>query len=131
MIKNKYESLEKKINLKFKNKELLTQALTHKSFNTNENNENTFNILPVINLIVTLIILIKPEKTYFFKKSKIVETTKSINDNNVSNISSIKSNKNVIPVTIDLHKSNFSLTTGIVKGHEKLLSAFLTLPKPE
>ena len=39
MNKNKYESLEKKINLKFKNKELLTQSLTHKSFNPKENNE--------------------------------------------------------------------------------------------
>ena len=38
-MKNNYQSLEKKINFKFKNKELLTQALTHKSFNPNENNE--------------------------------------------------------------------------------------------
>tara|TARA_B100000902_G_scaffold88451_1_gene92390 strand:- start:668 stop:1330 length:663 start_codon:yes stop_codon:yes gene_type:complete len=34
-----YNSLEKKIDLKFKNKDLLIQALTHKSFNPNENNE--------------------------------------------------------------------------------------------
>ena len=34
-----YQSLEKKIDLKFKNKDLLIQALTHKSFNPNENNE--------------------------------------------------------------------------------------------
>ena len=34
-----YQSLEKKIDLKFKNKDLLLQALTHKSFNPNENNE--------------------------------------------------------------------------------------------
>ena len=33
------ELLEKKIDLKFKNKDLLVQALTHKSFNPNENNE--------------------------------------------------------------------------------------------
>ena len=32
-------SLEKKINVKFKNKDLLIQALTHKSFNRYENNE--------------------------------------------------------------------------------------------
>ena len=38
-MKINYQSLEKKINLKFKNKDLLTQALTHKSFNPNENNE--------------------------------------------------------------------------------------------
>ena len=38
-MKINYQSLEKKIDLKFKNKELLAQALTHKSFNANENNE--------------------------------------------------------------------------------------------
>ena len=34
-----YQSLEKKIDVKFKNKDLIIQALTHKSFNPNENNE--------------------------------------------------------------------------------------------
>ena len=34
-----YQSLEKKIDLKFKNKDLLIEALTHKSFNPNKNNE--------------------------------------------------------------------------------------------
>ena len=38
-MKINYQSLEKKIDLKFKNKVLLIQALTHKSFNPNENNE--------------------------------------------------------------------------------------------
>ena len=38
-MKINYHNLEKKINLKFKNKDLLIQALTHKSFNSNENNE--------------------------------------------------------------------------------------------
>ena len=38
-MKINYQSLEKKINVKFKNKDLLIQALTHKSFNPNENNE--------------------------------------------------------------------------------------------
>ena len=38
-MKINYQSLEKKINLKFKNKYLLIQALTHKSFNPKENNE--------------------------------------------------------------------------------------------
>ena len=38
-MKINYQSLEKKIDLKFKNKDLLIQALTHKSFNANENNE--------------------------------------------------------------------------------------------
>jgi len=35
----KYQLLEKKINIKFKNTDLLIQSLTHKSFNTNVNNE--------------------------------------------------------------------------------------------
>jgi ribonuclease III len=34
-----YQNLEKKINIKFKNIELLIQSLTHKSFDTNKNNE--------------------------------------------------------------------------------------------
>ena len=38
-MKINYQSLEKKIDSKFKNKNLLIQALTHKSFNPNENNE--------------------------------------------------------------------------------------------
>ena len=37
-MKINYQSLEKKINFKFKNKNLLMQALTHKSFNPKENN---------------------------------------------------------------------------------------------
>ena len=38
-MKINYQVLEKKIDLKFKNKDLLIRALTHKSFNPNENNE--------------------------------------------------------------------------------------------
>jgi len=38
-MKINYQSLEKKIDLRFKNKDLLIQALTHKSFNPKENNE--------------------------------------------------------------------------------------------
>ena len=38
-MKINYHSLERKIDIKFKNKDLLILALTHKSFNPNENNE--------------------------------------------------------------------------------------------
>ena len=38
-MKINYQKLEKKLNIKFKNNNLLIQSLTHKSFNTNENNE--------------------------------------------------------------------------------------------
>ena len=38
-MKINYQSLERKIDIKFKNKDLLIQSLTHKSFNPNENNE--------------------------------------------------------------------------------------------
>ncbi|MDC3042437.1 ribonuclease III [Candidatus Pelagibacter sp.] len=38
-MKVNYQNLEKKINVKFKNKDLLIRALTHKSFNPNDNNE--------------------------------------------------------------------------------------------
>ena len=34
-----YATLEKKINIKFRNKKLLIKSLTHKSFNKNDNNE--------------------------------------------------------------------------------------------
>ena len=39
-----YQSLEKKIKINFKNKELLIRSLTHKSFNKENNNEK---ILPI------------------------------------------------------------------------------------
>ena len=38
-MKIKYQILEKRINTKFKNNDLLIQSLTHKSFNSNKNNE--------------------------------------------------------------------------------------------
>ena len=38
-MKINYNILEKKINIKFKNKDLLAQSLTHKSFDTKKNNE--------------------------------------------------------------------------------------------
>jgi len=38
-MKISYHNLEKKIDVKFKNKNLLIQSLTHKSFDTNKNNE--------------------------------------------------------------------------------------------
>ncbi|MDA9631547.1 ribonuclease III [Candidatus Pelagibacter sp.] len=38
-MKINYQLLEKKLNIKFKNTQLLAQSLTHKSYDTNENNE--------------------------------------------------------------------------------------------
>ena len=38
-MKINYQILEKKLNIKFKNKDLLIQCLTHKSFNSTKNNE--------------------------------------------------------------------------------------------
>jgi ribonuclease III len=38
-MKTDYQILEKKIDVKFKNKDLLINSLTHKSFDTNKNNE--------------------------------------------------------------------------------------------
>ena len=38
-MKINYQVLEKKINIKFKNRDLLSQSLTHKSFDSNTNNE--------------------------------------------------------------------------------------------
>ena len=38
-MKINYQNLEKKINIKFKNTNLLIQSLTHKSFDTNKNYE--------------------------------------------------------------------------------------------
>jgi len=38
-MKINYQDLQKNINVKFKNLDLLTQSLTHKSFDTNKNNE--------------------------------------------------------------------------------------------
>ena len=38
-MKINYQDLQKKINVRFRNLDLLTQSLTHKSFDTNKNNE--------------------------------------------------------------------------------------------
>ena len=38
-MKINYQTLEKKISIKFKDKNLLSQSLTHKSFDSNINNE--------------------------------------------------------------------------------------------
>ena len=38
-MKINYQALEKKLNIKFKNRDLLSQSLTHKSFDKNKNNE--------------------------------------------------------------------------------------------
>ena len=38
-MKINYQVLEKKINIKFKNRDLLSQSLTHKSFDSKINNE--------------------------------------------------------------------------------------------
>ena len=38
-MKINYQVLEKKINIKFKNRDLLSQSLTHKSFDSKTNNE--------------------------------------------------------------------------------------------
>ena len=38
-MKKNYQNLEKKINIKFKDTNLLTQSLTHKSYNSLKNNE--------------------------------------------------------------------------------------------
>ena len=40
-MKKNYQSLEKKINIKFKDTNLLTQSLTHKSYNSHKNNEKS------------------------------------------------------------------------------------------
>ena len=38
-MKINYQVLEKKLNIKFKNRDLLCQSLTHKSFDSKKNNE--------------------------------------------------------------------------------------------
>ena len=38
-MKINYQVLEKKLNIKFKNRDLLSQSLTHKSFDSKTNNE--------------------------------------------------------------------------------------------
>ena len=51
-MKINYQSLEKKIDLNFKNKDLLIQALTHKSFNPNENNEKIEFLVSCKNVVI-------------------------------------------------------------------------------
>ena len=85
-----YQILEKKIDVKFKNKNLLIQALTHKSFNPKENNEKIeFLGYRVLGLVIAKKLLeIYPEeregildKKYAFlvNKKTCLEIAKKIN----------------------------------------------------
>ena len=80
-------------------------------------NVNTLKMLLVINLITDIIILTKSPNIYFFIKSNTNENIVEIKSNNVSNTVSIKFNNALIPSTINLHKSNSTLTMDQTKNY--------------
>jgi len=69
-MKINYENLEKKINIKFKNINLLVQSLTHKSFDSNKNNEK---IEFLGDRVLGLVIAKKLLEIYPFEKEGILD----------------------------------------------------------
>ena len=74
-MKINYQKLEKKLNIKFKNNNLLIQSLTHKSFNPNENNEK---IEFLGDRVLGLVIAQKLLKIYHYEKEGILDKKFSI-----------------------------------------------------
>ena len=69
-MKINYQDLQKKINVKFKNLDLLTQSLTHKSFDTKKNNEK---LEFLGDRVLGLIISKKLLETYHDEKEGILD----------------------------------------------------------
>ncbi len=112
-MKINYQSLEKKLNIKFKNKNLLIQSLTHKSFNPMENNEkNEFLGDRVLGLIIAQKLL----KIYPKEKEGILD----------KKFASLVNKKTCLEVAkrIELEKyiKTFNPKNKIIKIEDKIIS---------
>ncbi len=112
-MKINYQSLEKKLNIKFKNKNLLIQSLTHKSFNPNENNEK---IEFLGDRVLGLIIAQKLLKIYPKEKEGILD----------KKFASLVNKKTCLEVAkrIELEKyiKTFNPKNKIIKIEDKIIS---------
>ena len=112
-MKSDYQILEKKLNVKFKNKNLLIKSLTHKSFNPDENNEK---IEFLGDRVLGLIIAQKLLKIYPKEKEGILD----------KKFASLVNKKTCLEVakTIELEKyiKTFNPKNKIIKIEDKIIS---------
>jgi ribonuclease III len=112
-MKVNYQILEKKINFKFKNKDLLTQSLTHKSFDTNKNNEK---IEFLGDRVLGLVIAKKLLEIYPEEKEGILD----------KKFASLVNKKTCLEVAKNINLDNFILTFNSnnkkIKIEDKIIS---------
>jgi ribonuclease III len=96
-MKINYQLLEKKLNIKFKNLDLLTQSLTHKSFDTNKNNEK---IEFLGDRVLGLVIAKKLLEIYPKEKEGILD----------KKFASLVNKKTCLEIAKDINLDNFILT---------------------
>ncbi len=112
-MKINYQKLEKKLNIKFKNNNLLVQSLTHKSFNPNENNEK---IEFLGDRVLGLVIAQKLLKIYPNEKEGILD----------KKLASLVNKKTCLEVAkaIELEKyiKTFNPKNKIIKIEDKIIS---------
>jgi len=112
-MKSDYQILEKKLNVKFKNKNLLIKSLTHKSFNPNENNEK---IEFLGDRVLGLIIAQKLLKIYPKEKEGILD----------KKFASLVNKKTCLEIakSIELEKyiKTFNPKNKIIKIEDKIIS---------
>ena len=106
-MKINYQSLEKKIDLKFKNKDLLVQALTHKSFNPNENNEK---IEFLGDRVLGLVIAKKLLEIYPEEKEGILD----------KKFASLVNKKTCLKISKDIGLENYVLTLNYSKSNNNI-----------
>ena len=96
-MKTNYQLLEKKINIKFKDIDLLTQSLTHKSFDSNKNNEK---IEFLGDRVLGLVIAKKLLEIYPKEKEGILD----------KKFASLVNKKTCLEIAKDINLDNFILT---------------------
>ena len=96
-MKINYKLLEKKIDVKFKNLELLTQSLTHKSFDNNRNNEK---IEFLGDRVLGLVIAKKLLEIYPYEKEGILD----------KKFASLVNKKTCLEIAKDINLEKFILT---------------------
>ena len=112
-MKINYQNLEKKINIKFKNNNLLTQSLTHKSFDSNKNNEK---IEFLGDRVLGLVIAKKLLEIYPDEKEGILD----------KKFASLVNKKTCLEIAKNINLDNFILTLNPnnkkVKIEDKIIS---------
>ena len=96
-MKINYQDLQRKINVKFKNLDLLTQSLTHKSFDTNKNNEK---LEFLGDRVLGLVISKKLLETYPDEKEGILD----------KKFASLVNNKTCLEIAKNINLDNFIRT---------------------